>query len=104
MVWQERGFPELLMAELLCTLDLLLRTECVPAGQELCHTSVGTARSGRIGLKSKSPDGAGLVLPLFRGSPLRCGDPLWHCLGSSHLQVLLLAFSMELPPPLTLGQ
>ena len=117
------------MAELVCTLDLLLRTKRVPAGTgslpHQCghHVPLVTPSSWLAALggkaRSKSPDDAGLVSPLCSGAPLGCSDPFWVCFASSDLQVLLLTFSLrlqkghaprsrggvrlELPRPLALG-
>lgn len=91
------------MAELVCTLDLLLRTKRVPAGTgslpHQCghHVPLVTPSSWLAALggkaRSKSPDDAGLVSPLCSGAPLGWSDPFF---ASSHLQVLLLTFSLGL--------
>ncbi|XP_042655912.1 uncharacterized protein LOC122154086 [Tyto alba] len=68
------------MAERVCTLDLLLRTKCVPAGTGSLPYQCGrrvplvtpsswfAALGGQA--RSESPDDAGLVFPLFSGAPL----------------------------------
>lgn len=108
------------MAELVCALDHLLGTKCVPAGTGSLPHQCGH----HVPLVTPSSwlplDDAGMVSPLCSGAPLSgVSDPFWVCFASSDLQVLLLTFSLglqkghapslrgevrlELPWPLTLG-